>query len=75
MTSAMGATVHGSICFDTVADDTAATVFARRGQRLNGAFKAIERVRLTSLRDLKGFIILIVTGFAPCHHDLLPMRV
>jgi hypothetical protein len=71
----MGAAIHRAVCLDAVTDDAAATVCARRGQRLDGAFKAIERVRVTSLGDLKGFIVLVAAGFAPCHRNPLPPMV
>jgi hypothetical protein len=75
LASTMGAAIDRAVCLDAVADDAAATVCARRGKRLDGAFKAIERVRVTSLGDLKGFIVFIAAGFAPCHRDLLPLMV
>jgi hypothetical protein len=71
----MGAAIYRVVCFDTMADDAAATVFARRGKRLDGAFKAIERMRGTSLGDLKGFVVLVAAGFAPCHGNLIPLLV
>jgi hypothetical protein len=75
LASTMGAAIHRAVCLDAVTDDAAATVCARRGKRLDGAFKAIERMRVTSLGDLKGFIVFIAAGFAPCHRDLLPLMV
>jgi hypothetical protein len=71
----MGAAIYRAVYFDTMAEDAAATVFARRGKRLNGAFKAIERMRGTTLRDLKGFIVLVAAGFTLCHGALLPVIV
>jgi hypothetical protein len=71
----MGAAIDRAVCFHTVTENAAATVFACRGKRLDGAFKAIERVRVTSLKDLKGFIVLITTGFTLGHGDFLPLMV
>jgi hypothetical protein len=69
----MGAAVHGPVRLDAMADDAATAVLARRGERLDGAFKAIEGVHGASHGDLKGLIILIAAGFAPRHRDLLPL--
>jgi hypothetical protein len=68
---AMGAAIHSPFRLNAVAEDTAAAVLTRRGQRLDGAFKAIKRVHGTSHGELKGLIILIAAGFTPCHGDLL----
>jgi hypothetical protein len=60
---------------EAVADDATATVCARRGKRLDGAFKAIECMRVTGLGDLKGFIVLVAAGFTACHRNPLPLMV
>lgn len=67
LASTMGAAVHDVVCLDAVADDAAAAVRTRRGERLDGAFKAVERVRFPSHGDFKGFIVIIAAGFTPCH--------
>jgi hypothetical protein len=69
----MDTAVHVTIRLDAVADDATAAVCARRGERLDGTFKAIECVRFASRRDLKGLIVLVAAGFAPRHSDLLPL--
>ena len=58
---------HAGLALDAVTDNPATAVIARRRQFVNGAFKAIERVRCTGDRDFKRFVILISANFTRTH--------
>jgi hypothetical protein len=66
----MRAAVKLATRFGTVADDPAATVSARRSERVNRTFEAIERVRAPALDDLKGLVVLVSANFAAGHLTL-----
>src|SRR5215471_10629455 len=55
------------LAFDAVTDNPATAVITRRRQFVNGAFKAIERVRCTGHRDFKRLVILISANFTRTH--------
>jgi hypothetical protein len=69
----MSAAVYRPARLDAVAEDAAAAVPARRGERLDGTLEAIEGVGLPRQGDGKGLIVVIAAGFAPRHGDLLPL--
>src|SRR5438552_15260372 len=49
----------------------AAAVGAARRQRVNGALKTVERVRLAVHQDLKRLVVLVPAGLAAWHLRLL----
>src|SRR5437867_10694568 len=63
----MGAAVKAAAGLDTVADDFAAAMFAFRGQRVNGAFEAIEIVGDARDDHFDWFIVFISTDFTAVH--------
>jgi len=67
LAGAGSAAIHPLLCLDPMADDFAAAMGTGRGQRLDGTLKAIEGMRRTRYHHLKGFVIVIPTGFALCH--------
>jgi hypothetical protein len=71
----MSATEYRSMCFHAMPNNPAAAVGARRRQNLNGAFKAVKHMGLSSHGDLKGFIVIISTLFALSHVEISLMVV
>jgi len=69
---AMGAAEHTTIRFDAMSDDAAAAVITFWRQRVNRAFKAVERVRLAVHYDMERLVVFISTHFALCH-DQAPL--
>ncbi len=63
MSTAEEATTH----FYTVTDDSALAVLANRSNRLNSAFKAVERVMRSRCDQLESFVVFITADFAFCH--------
>jgi hypothetical protein len=63
----MRTTIHRVVGLNTVADNFAAAVTAEGGQGLDGTLKAIEHIRYVVHNYLKGFVIVISTGFALGH--------
>jgi hypothetical protein len=55
------------LMLDAVADDAASTMETGRGERLNRAFKRIERVGATSLDNVKGFVVSVLANDAGSH--------
>ena len=53
LAGAVGAAVEGPLGFDSVTDDLALAVLAHRGEFVNRAFEAVERMGLPSGNDLK----------------------
>jgi hypothetical protein len=53
--------------FDSMTDYFAIAMFARRGKRLNGAFKAVERMPGAGRNDVKGFVIVVAANFTLRH--------
>ncbi len=74
MLGAMDAAKDATLRLHAVADNAAATMIARRRQGMNGAFKAIEGVRLAVHHHLKTLVILIAANVAYSHRfsPLLP---
>ena len=62
-----------SIRLRAVSDHLAAAVRARRRQRVDGAFKAVEPVRLAGDGDLNRLVVIVPASFA-CIHDALVVR-
>ena len=56
-----------SVCFDTVADDSAVAVRANRRQRVDCAFEAIEGVTLSAHNDFKRLVVFVFANFAYWH--------
>ena len=56
-----------SFTLHAVTENAAAAVITRRRRRMNGAFKAIERVRCTGHGNFKRFVILISANFTRTH--------
>src|SRR5437870_739431 len=52
---------------DSVPKNPAAAMIARRRQRLDRAFKAVERVRLAVHDDVECLVIVVTAGFALWH--------
>jgi len=61
--SATGAAEKVAARFDPVADYLAAAVFARRRQRVDGAFKAVEVMRNPVHHNLDWFVVFVSTNF------------
>jgi hypothetical protein len=66
----MRAAVKFATRFGTVSDDPATAVSARRGDRVNRTFEAIEGVCASALDDLKGLVVLVSANFAAGHLTL-----
>jgi hypothetical protein len=54
----------------SVPEDSASAVVAGRGKRMNGALKAVESVRGSTQRYLKGFVVAVPADFASFHECL-----
>jgi len=63
----MGAAVKGSVGLYTMPDDPGAAVLTGRSKGGDGAFKAVEHMRLACHVHLKGLIILVAAYFTLCH--------
>ena len=61
-------------CLDPVADDTATTMGASRGQRVDSAFEAVERMCLPILQNLKRLVVFVATQFTYTPRLLLGSR-
>jgi hypothetical protein len=59
----MGATVEDAACLDAMSNDSTAAVGAGGRQRMDGAFKAVEHVRLSAHAHLKSLVVLVATHF------------
>ena len=55
------------VVLNTVPYDSAPAVQAGRGQRLDRAFKTVKGICMTSLNDIEGFIVSVVTSSAGSH--------
>jgi hypothetical protein len=64
----MGATVEGIIGFDAVPDDLTFAMVTDRGEFVNRALEAVERVRRASSNQLEGKIVIVAANFTFCHH-------
>src|ERR671924_1354248 len=71
---AVRAAVHLAVGFNAVPEDAAAAVRAHRGEFLDGALEAVERVR-GAARDAhgEGLVVTVATDFAGAHR-LTPMQ-
>jgi hypothetical protein len=65
--STVGAAKEGSLGLHTVADDLAAAMLAYRGQLVDGAFEAVEGMRLAGRDDLEGEIVVVSAYFTSSH--------
>jgi hypothetical protein len=50
---------------------SATAVIARWSQRMNCTFKAVEDVRYSAERDLKGLVVAVAANFTGFHRSLL----
>jgi hypothetical protein len=64
---AIRTTVEGPARLNPMPDDLAPAMVTGRGQSMDGAFEAVEDVRLASHDDLEGFVIIIPTYFTSSH--------
>ena len=48
-------------------EDAGATMIAGRRERVDGAFEAVERMRLAVHRDLKRLVVVVAASFARSH--------
>ena len=64
---AIGAAIIAPTSFDTVTDDLASAMFAFRGQRVDGAFKAIEIMRCSRDKHLDRFVVFVSADFTTTH--------
>jgi hypothetical protein len=55
----MGAAIDSGAVLNAMPDDRALAVRTSRGHRVDYTFEAIERHRLTSLRDAKGLVVIV----------------
>jgi hypothetical protein len=67
LVSAMGAAKEGAGDLDAVPDDRAIAMLAMGRQGMDGAFEAIEVMRVAVDDDLDGFVIFISADFT-AHH-------
>jgi hypothetical protein len=63
----MGTAVKGALGLDAVADDLAIAVLARRGERVDGAFEAIEIVGLSVDRYFERLVVVVSADFTFVH--------
>jgi hypothetical protein len=66
---AMLATVKCAALLQAMPDNANSTMSAGWCERMNGAFEAVEGMRLAAHRDLKRLVVVIAAGFT-CSHDL-----
>ncbi len=59
----MSAAVHRATCFDSVANDAAAAMFAFRRQRVDRAFETIEVMRNPVDEELERFVVFVSADF------------
>jgi hypothetical protein len=71
---AMGATIKIASRFDAMADDFAAAMFARRGLRMDGAFKAVVIMGDAVDDDFQILVVFVSANFALGHDALLSLR-
>src|SRR5262245_9106637 len=67
MPGTMRAAIEAPVCFDTVADHSAATVRADGRQGVNGTLEAVEHVRLGALGNPERFVVLVTTDLTSGH--------
>ena len=70
----MGAAVEGSMSFNAMPDDPAATVCARRRECMNRALEAVAYMRLAVHDHLEGFVVLVPTHLTGYHRRLSSPR-
>src|ERR1041385_8457764 len=63
----MSATEVTSAGFDSVPNNSAATMFAFRCKGVNGAFKTVEVVRDSSDHHFNGLVVFVSTHFTTIH--------
>jgi hypothetical protein len=63
----MGATIEGALCLYPVANDLAPAMLAHRGQFVNRALEAVERVGVTGSDHLEGQVVVISANFTSSH--------
>jgi hypothetical protein len=68
---AVGATEERAVGFHAMPNDSDATVGAGGRERVDSALEGIEDVGFTAHSHLKRFIVVIATGFASRHAELL----
>src|ERR1043165_3348177 len=64
---AIGAAVESVVGLDAVPDDLAPATGTDRGQFVNGALEAVERVARARRRDLEGQVIVVAADFTLRH--------
>src|SRR5215831_12601588 len=64
---AVRATIEGAVGLDAVADHLAAAVLTDRGELLDGALEAVERMRLPGGHHLERHLVVVATHFAYGH--------
>lgn len=65
----MGATIEGALGFHAVADDAAIAMAASGRQGVNGAFEAVEHVRIARVDNLETLVVVISTDFTTSHDE------
>jgi len=73
--SAARAAKNGAFALDTVANDLAPAVPARRSERMNGTLKTIKHVMSAIQDDIERLVVFVAAHFARCHGDLLSLAV
>jgi len=63
----MGATVNGSLDFDSMTNDLASTVLTAGSKSRDCTFKTVKHMRLVSHDHLKGLIVFIAADFTLGH--------
>src|SRR5262249_49502382 len=64
---AVGAAVEGAALLNAVAEHLAAAVSTGRGQGMDGALEAVERLSATILSDCEGLVIVVAAHFTLRH--------
>lgn len=59
--------------FDAVADDAAIAMGALRRERVDGALKAVERVRFSRHSHVEGFVVFVSADFTFWHGMISPI--
>jgi hypothetical protein len=70
----MRAAIEGALSLDAMADDFAVAVFASGGQRVDGAFEAIEIMRFPMDRNLNGLVVIVSANFTFVHKHPLTFQ-
>jgi hypothetical protein len=66
----MGAAIDRAAVLDAMTDDRTLAVRTPRRHGMDRTFEAVERHRLSSLRDAKRLVVVITADVTSCHENL-----